>query len=197
MEIKNNNHNDLWLNMDIDLGKAFCEESFEKLIKYSNENELNLMHIWLNRDKNQIRKALELGNLLLSYFEHNSMAENSKDMAAFKLGELYGYIKCLGRISYEHNTDNFVKVMFEKTKSMNPKYSNHLENVITAFSNERGTITKKELLENLPFDLQELEDTLTILLESGFIFYYGSMIRYSLTDIGIRLINQLSETIKK
>lgn len=189
MAIKNDNHKCIWSNLDLDLEKEFDEGSFEKLIEYSDENELNLMLTWLNRDKSEIRKILLLGTTLLSCFEH-TISKDSKNMAAFKLGELSGHLKCLDRILYESNLNDFAKARFEKVKSMNLKYSNLIDNVIKAFSNKGAMITKNELLKKFPYDLQDLEDTLKILLESGFIEYNESSTEYSLTGIGIRLTKQ-------
>ena len=193
MAIKN--ERPIWLNSDFNLEKEFNEESFEKLIEYSKNNELNLMSIWLNGTQRDTRRTLQLGTALLNYFEH-TISEDSKSLAVFKLGSLFGHLECLNRISYETDQNNLAKAKFEVIRLMHPEYSDYFENILTILLKENKAVSENELFNKIQFGEQEAKIILIVLLKNGFINFYEFR-GYSLSDMGIRLAMQLTETIKK
>jgi len=161
-------------------------------VEYSNENELNLMRIWINDDAEDVNRILKYGTAILKYFEA-TIAEDSKAVAAYKLGELSGYMGCLNHIVYE-NQQNYLAVhRFESVKLLRPKFKTELEDVIKAFSKVGGkSLKEKELLDKVPLNLLDLCDVLNLLTKSGFLNFYESL-GYSLSDMGIRLTKELAK----
>jgi len=192
MATKNEKQGCGWLDSKVNLTEEFANGSFEKLVEYSNENELNLMRIWINDDAEDVNRILKYGTAILKYFEA-TIAEDSKAVAAYKLGELSGYMGCLNHIVYE-NQQNYLAVhRFESVKLLRPKFKTELEDVIKAFSKVGGkSLKEKELLDKVPLNLLDLCDVLNLLTKSGFLNFYESL-GYSLSDMGIRLTKELAK----
>ena len=193
MANKNEKQGCKWSDSKLNLTEEFTNGSFEKLVEYSNENELNLMRIFQSNDTDQVNKILRYGTAILKYFEE-TIAKDSKILAAFKLGELSGYLGCLNHIVYENQQNHLVMLRFERVKLSRPKFKTEFEDVIKSFSKVEGkSLKEKELLNMLPLNLLDLCDVLNVLSESGFLNFYETL-GYSLSDSGDRLLKELSKT---
>jgi len=193
MATKNEKQGCGWLDSKLNLTDEFANGSFEKLVEYSKENELNLMHIWMNGDADDVNKILRYGTAILKYFEA-TIAEDSKAVAAYKLGELSGYLGCLNHIVYENQQNYLAMHRFESVKLLRPKFKTEFEDVIKAFSKVGGkSLKEKELLNMVSLNLLDLSDVLILLTQSGFLHFYESL-GYSLSDTGCRLMKELSKT---
>ena len=193
MATKNEKQGCGWLDSKLNLTDEFANGSFEKLVEYSKENELNLMRIWMNGDADDVNKILQYGTAILKYFEA-TIAEDSKAVAAYKLGEVSGYLGCLNHIVYENQQNYLAMHRFESVKLLRPKFKTEFEDVIKAFSKVGGkSLKEKELLNMVSLNLLDLTDVLILLTRSGFLHFYESL-GYSLSDTGCRLMKELSKT---
>lgn len=181
-----------WLDSKFDLPDAFGKERFDELIEYVNTNEHNLMRIWLSQDSKEIEKTLMLGTALLSYFE-KTIEENQEVQAAFKLGELNGYLNCLNLIKYERQQDRIARGRLATAIVFNNEYSEHFKKVILTIYNSRTTpMTDKELTKKISLNFEDAKKVLNILCNNGLLNYY-EMAGYTLNDMGIRLAKQLTK----
>lgn len=188
---KKEEHNCIWLNPDLDLEEAFNNKSFEHLIKYSDDNKSNLMQIWLLRNQIDTRNVLQLGAVLLRYFE-GSITDDLKSLTAFKLGELSGHLACLERILYETDQNDMAKAELEAVKLMYPQFSNYFENILVAILNKNSNASEQDLLDAVALNSQELKQVLNIMLQNVFVHYYEGF-GYSLSEKGYLLARLLTK----
>ncbi len=183
-----------WSNVNLNLTKEFNEGNFEKLFEYADANKLNLMNVWLRGDGISIRNVLRLGTSLLNHFRLSIASGDSENLAAFKLGELSGYLACLNCIQHENHQNDFAKDKLDSAKSWLPENPTYFEEVIKLlYSN--GILSAQELLDKgFSFNLSELEIVLQALVENQLVFCSKLNDNYySIADMGIRLAHQLTD----
>lgn len=180
-----------WSNGNLDLREEFEKGSFEELIEYCQKNELNLMHIWQNKDITEINKILRYGTALLRYFEA-TIDKDPKMLSVFKLGQLSGHLDCLNQILYENQQNDAVRVRFEEIKLSRPNFKTEFEDVMKIFLQEGRSIKEEEFLNMLNLNLVDLRDVLNLLTKNQFLHFY-EFLGYSLSDLGIRLVKELSK----
>jgi predicted transcriptional regulator len=181
-----------WKNPKLNLQEAFSKGDFASLIAYVEENEMQLQSILLEGDLSKADLTLKFASCLLGYFESNLEGDFEKK-ALFKLGELTGYLRLIEFLRYEENQNQWAMAKLEQAKKRLPNLEKHLEKVIMILA-ENVTTQEKELIYKAHVSSQELEEMIEVLIQIGLVQDYTmSLAGYRLTDMGIRLVSQISK----
>jgi len=158
-------------------------------MQYADENQKNLMRLLYNEHSDELRLGCKFGSSKLHYFE-NAISEDEKLLAIFKLGELYGHIRCLDTIEYEKQQDNYAAAKIQIATSQLPKLKNEIKELLK-FLYINGKAKEKELISVVQVKLVDLVQILHILFINGLI-HVNDIYGYSLSNVGIRAVKQIN-----
>jgi len=190
MEKKRKNNQAIWLETDIEPIREFENKEFQRLLQYADENQKHLIIMLCNEHTDELKRGMMFGSSKLHYFE-NAISEDEKLLTVFKLGELYGHLKCMGTIEYESMCDNHALARLQIVTNRLPKLKNETQEILKFLYN-KGNAKEQELLNAIKVKLVDLMQIMHILLISG-IINTSDIIGYSLSDIGLRVAKQLNK----
>jgi len=180
----------MWLEKDIEPTREFENGEFKRLIQYADKNQNNLMSLLYNDHSDELRLGCKLGTSKLHYFE-NAISEDEKVLTIFKLGELYGHIRCLGMIEYENQQNTYAIAKYQIIINELPKLTNEIQ-LLLKFLYRKGSSKEKDLLDIVQVKLSDLRLILHTLFKNGLI-HKSDICGYSLTDMGHRAAKQLNK----
>lgn len=177
----------IWLKKDLDLKQTFRNGEFDVLTAYSNENQKNLIHQWMNSESSVVNKMLRLGSAILHYFE--SVLQDERQLyAVFRTGALLGTIEGFEHIIHEKEQGEWIYKEFKEEISS----IKHLEEVILILQ-LYGVLNHSEMCKQLDLKdstlteiMKKIEPTKLVQSERA-----GKYKLYTLTDAGRRLGMQL------
>jgi len=180
-----------WENTKLEIGETLKKGEYEELLKYVKENERVLMtEVASYGLSDTVRHSLKYGTSKMVYFE-KTIEEDNETYALFKLGELYGYINCLNKLAYEEDWYTLAKARLADAKTYDRANPDLIEAVIKYLYSSRKDGTAKGIANAISSNERDIQITLNILRDEGFLNYYESF-GYSLSDLGIKLGKILS-----
>jgi len=193
MAEKNERKVDMWVDTKVEPIEEFQNEEFQKLLEYAEQNEQNLLRILYNENADELKRGCMFGTSKLKYFEC-AISEDEKLLTAFKLGELYGIINCIGRIRYEEQQDQLAMAKFQYITKLLPLLEKQMKEILIYLHNN-GSANEKELLNVVNVKLLDLMEVLHRLQVAGVIDQRGisKITLYSLSESGIRVAKQLKK----
>ena len=182
----------IWIQGDLDLREEFEQGNYSKLLEYVEQNELHLIQLLSSRDFETLRKSLRFSTGTLRFLEY-SLKQDPKSSAAFKLGELFGYIECLNHLSYEDDSNILaLKAFYVARTHMLFLEENQVKELLSVISSE-SNMTKSLLYSKNP-SLKEVEIDYALKVFDRFaiINCYDQFPDplYGLTDLGRRIVKQ-------
>lgn len=193
MSEKNERKAEMWLDTKIEPLDKFQSSEYENLLEYAKQNEMNLLSLMFNDKIEELKRGCMFGTSKLKYFE-SGISEDERLLAAFKLGELYGTIGCIGRIHYEEQNNELAMAKFQYVIQLLPLLKKQMEEILLYLYNN-GSANEKQLLNVVDVKLLDLMEILHRLQTAGIIDQRGTskITLYSLSDAGIRVAKQMKK----
>lgn len=190
---KNERKVDMWLDTKVEPLDEFQNTEYQKLLEYAKQNEMNLLSLLVNNFTDELKRGCMFGTSKLKYFE-GGISEDERLLTAFKLGELYGTIGCIGRIHYEEQENQLAMAKFQYVVKLLPLLKKQMEEIVIYLHNSGG-INEKQLLNVVEVKLLDLMEILHRLKVAGIIDERGTSKNtlYSLSDAGIRVAKQMKK----
>lgn len=190
---KNERNVDMWLDTKVEPLDEFQNAEYQKLLEYAKQNEMNLLSLLVNNETDELKRGCMFGTSKLVYFE-GGISEDEKLLAAFKLGELYGTIGCIGRIHYEEGYDQLAMAKLKYAVRGLPLSKKQIKEILIYLYNN-GDADEKQLLNIVNVELIDLMKSLQRLRITGIIGVRetGKKTIYDLSEDGIRIARQMKK----